>query len=203
MKASSFLITGNDLVGKTTLINQLVPYLNSLGLKTISNKNDLYKTSVMHTIQSLLDDANNTKDFIQINSLFLVTFLIDSIKYKPDPNVILIQDSYACRTIAFCYANQLNPITELLDAYKDHFFPFDVTIHLKASIECRKDRLNAKLNSNNQDQLIITDQEKVRKMDQYLNDIVKTRKYFLQVDTSSLTISQVFEQVKVYVNNFI
>jgi dTMP kinase len=203
MKANSFLVTGNDLVGKTTLINQLIPYLNNLGIKTISNKNDLYKTSLMKNIQSLLEDANITKDFIQINSLFLVTFLIDAIKFKPNPNEVIIQDSYACRTIAFCHAYDLNPIIDLFDNYKNNFYSFDVTIHLDASIECRKKRLNTKLNTNNQDQLIFTDQEKVKKMDRYLSDYVKKHNNVLQIDTSELTISQVFEQVKIFIEDFI
>lgn len=201
MKKSSFLITGNDLVGKTTLINNLVPYLRSNGFKIISNKNDLYKTDLTKCIQALLK-KDSSEDLLQINSLFLVSFLVDSLKFKPEPDVILIQDSYAFRTIAFCYANQLTIVTELFEMLKHRFFNFDVTIHLTASIECRKQRLATRSYANSQDNLIITDINKVRRMDYHLNKIVQTHKQYIQLDTTKLTTSDVFEQVVSYVNKF-
>ncbi len=197
IRARSILVTGTDLVGKTTLINRLVPHLRNSGFKITPNKHDLHKTALMPSIHTLLEAAS-PEDLLQINSLFFVTFLIDSMKFNPEPDAIIIQDSYVCRTMAFSLAYNLTPITDLFEAFRHHFFSFDVTIHLTATIEARKQRLSVRGNSNSQDHLIITDPAKVSLMDHHLSNIVKTHKEYLQLDTSELTIPQVFETVTKY-----
>lgn len=194
MKVQSILVTGTDLVGKTTLIDQLVPYLRDRGHKIIQNKDDLHKTEVMKLARELLE-KENTVNLLQINGILFLTFLIDSLHFKPDPTAIIIQDSYACRTAAFARAFDLKVLTSLFQEYREKFFSFDVTIHLSATIEVKKKRLLQVESPNRQDFLLETEPERVRLMDEFLQSIVQSDKNYFHIDTSDLTIPQVFNVV--------
>ena len=196
-KLDSILITGTDLVGKTTLIEGLSCYLTERGVDNIVNKHDLYKSDLTEVVHGLLK-TGAAANLLQLNSLLFTGFLLDALKFRPTPGRILIQDSYACRTIAFSEAYGLTPVLDLFDAFKNTFVAFDVTIHLSASLAAKTSRLQARPESNRQDHLILSDPDRIELMDQKLDRLIREQTKYLQLDTSAMTIREVLDRVVTY-----
>jgi thymidylate kinase len=180
------LITGIDLTGKTTLIENFADELKKRGIDYRLNKSDLVKTTVYSLAKKLMDEK---EDPLVINSLLFSTFFIDAEDYSPSDD-ILIQDSYFCRTIAYCDAFNVPYISEILRNHRFEFVGFDKVILLQSSFESKINRNSRELDD--MDKLLLTNPEITKIMETSLEqEIRKTYEDYITIDTSKNSINQV------------
>ena len=199
---SSILVTGTDLVGKSTLVEGLENRLLAYGYDVIANKDDLYKTQLYPFARQLMDkDWEENK--LVINSLLAMSFLVDGLEYEVPEGKTLIQDSYVYRTIALCHAYGVPHIPKLLENFSSDLYHFDVNILLKADIAEKQKRLRARPKRDIFDDDILKNPDIVIAMDYHLEELVKNEKNYLQIDTTKAdyasTLEQAWDYVKVLV----
>lgn len=187
----SILVIGTDYTGKTSLIESINKELVRRGHEVIVNKNDLFKSGIYSKAEEMMKNDWEGNE-LAINSLLAMAFFVDAEEYKLDENKILLQDSYFFRTMAFCDAYGIPYITNLLEKYQSHLFSFDCIILLSASNEEKMKRLRQGQDLFDKD--ILTNHELSKKMDDSLEKYVNTSKNFIHIDTTNLTLNEVFEK---------
>jgi len=198
---TSILISGVDLVGKTTLLQNLNRVLSDQGYSVISNSHELVKTPFSERAHELMHkdpkchekEDESAKMSLDINGLLAIGFLIDGSSVCPAANQVVIQDSYYHRVIAFNEVNKLPYIAQVLRyaSQKGALIRFDINIFLTASIEERRRRFHTKEKVDCLDEDVFSRPDHVLRFESILEELVSTEPRYVRIDSTALTPEQV------------
>ncbi|MFH1637937.1 MAG: hypothetical protein ABIB71_05920 [Candidatus Woesearchaeota archaeon] len=201
------LITGSDLVGKTTLIDMLQ---QEFGDNCAQSKGPLVKTPIVDYANKLMnrnprpkdDDSIFGMDYnLFVNSLLLTSYIIDSNFYtRKYESKIHLQDSYFERTMAVIDSRGVPYLNSMFDKVKCKLFAFDVSILLTADIKTRAERLRNR-GGDDMDEVIIANPDEVLAIERFLMTKVDYCKNHMVIDNSNLTKEETLEVAKHHIIN--
>lgn len=206
---TSILISGIDLVGKTTLLHNLSNALQQQGFDVTENDHELVKTHLSRKVLELMindprihekgEEGRNHS--LEINAMLAMNMIIDSVFYQLPPEKIVIQDSYWQRIVAFNKVNKLPYIAEVLASHarKRMLFAFDINLMLTASIEVKRERYKTKKDVDSIDEQVFTNSDLVVKFEQELERIMEKEPNYFKIETTPLTPEQVTKEAIKYI----
>ncbi len=206
---TSILISGTDLVGKTTLTNNLYHYLCDYGYSVTKNDHELIKTPLSKKALRLMINDPCVHDkgepgsnlSLEINALLTMVILIDGFFFKPEEGKILIHDSYWQRIAAFNKVNEMPYISEILKKGYElgMIYTFDINILLTATLDAKRLRYLTKDKPDALDHQVFTDPGLVLEFEKELETIMQKEPNYFKINTTELDQNQVTKEVLKYV----
>jgi thymidylate kinase len=193
----TILITGIDLTGKTTLGKGLVTKLRERGFDATFrcgafSQQKLWERARSQMTMGYLADK---KRLYAINSTLLIAYALDRLPTQENNDItsshnksILIQDSYAERTVAFCRTHGVCVFPDILEAIRERKFGFDINIQLYADTAtrlARYERMNGGRTSLEEE--LLDDEHRAQQMHEEIYRQIKHERNYLLIDTSIQT----------------
>ncbi|MEV7215986.1 hypothetical protein AB0O31_23210 [Kitasatospora cineracea] len=194
------LVDGLDMSGKTTLVATLVKTLGVQGVTAIRHRGMLAEHHPVEPLLKRLPLVQQARSSA-ITAAFLVGgYALDGLLVRIDPprptGVVIIQDGYADRTIAFGLAG--GPyLTAALALWASRVFAtFDVAVYLHASPRVRRERMVERADVDEADRRSVEDERFAARFNTSLLNLVGRRHHTLLVfDTAEHTPEEIADQI--------
>lgn len=189
----SVLVTGGNCVGKSTVIRRA-----AAALRRENGRAAVVTRHHMMTSNPFFERARRymetSDDLLAMNALLFCSFLWE--RPRRPPGLILLQDSYVCRVVAWCTARGMHEFEAIYRQGREAFFRFDAHILLTASVEERRRRLARRRGKQTEDDLLLVDRPEIAEaMDRCLRELLAGEANFLEVDTTCRPVQEVVGQV--------
>lgn len=196
-RPKTILVTGIDLVGKTTLGKGITEEMRSQGFNTQFHRGAFSQQPLWEYARSLMS-AGYMRDKMRvyaINSALLTAYAFDRLPphnadgtSASNDGEVIIQDSYAERTVAFCRAHGVRMIPDLLENIRRWKFHFDINIQLYANPEARLERYHMRNDEKKPlEEELLDGSRRAQQMHAEMHRQLAHEQHYLLIDTTNHT----------------
>ena len=187
------LLEGIDYAGKTSVARELIKQLKKEGIRCKYNKDYLIRETPAAKKFITCGDNVPPPNILQ-DLYYLITKMIESICYKAEKNIFVIQDRYLFSTLNHCSFFYLDKNRDLLKLYNEGLH-FKKNVYLTSSITTKMDRFIKNPPTNSFDKFLYNHKKICQAYDDFCLKNVPVTKDWIIINTDNLSIRQIRNKV--------